>query len=423
MSASELVAGTVFSGYLISARLGSGGMGTVYRARHPRLPRTVALKVLNPKVSADRVFRARFEREADIVARLDHPNIVDVYDRGDEDGVLWVSMRYMPDGDAAGLIRRHPRGLDPAAAVRIVTAVAAGLDYAHAQGVVHRDVKPANIFLGDDRVLVGDFGIARSTDPSATMTQGPSPLTLAYAAPEQRAGQAADRRADVYALGVTLHELLTGRLPGVDANRPLPARLHQVVTRATATDPAARYPTCAALAAAAAGAAGPDRSAGLVVGTLALTAAFLATAWALAGPKTLTPQPRSIVDIVRIPGDRDLHCPVPYLKSDRGPVGLCTEFEPTGKSATHGKYYPATGIWEPSGTFDLVDRKYHIDAQPDGRVYAGAGFIVTALTGPIGLGHLYASDHDTGQFTRTGLRGFLPDSPFLPVCPPNPRDC
>ena len=145
----------VFAGYRIVRLLGSGGMGEVYLAQHPRLPRRDALKILSSAVSADTVFRARFSREADIAAALSHPHIVTVHDRGEFEGQLWISMEYVDGTDAARLVHdRYPAGMPPDEAVEIITAVAGALDYAHRQGLLHRDVKPANILLSqpDDEV-------------------------------------------------------------------------------------------------------------------------------------------------------------------------------------------------------------------------------------------------------------------------------
>nr|WP_255526417.1 serine/threonine-protein kinase [Nocardia sp. XZ_19_385] len=136
-------------------------MGAVYQARHPRLPRQIALKLLNRELFADNEIRARFEREADLVAQLDHPNIVTVFDRGDEDEQLWISMQYIDGIDASSV---DPRTLPPVRAAQIIAETAAALDYAHRMNVLHRDVKPANILLardaGQERVLLTDFGIA-----------------------------------------------------------------------------------------------------------------------------------------------------------------------------------------------------------------------------------------------------------------------
>src|SRR6516225_5899611 len=166
--------GAVFAGFRIVRPLGSGGMGEVYLAQHPRLPRHEALKILSSTVSADTVFRERFNREADIAASLSHPHIVGVHDRGEFDGQLWISMEYIDGTDAARLMRnRYPVGMPADEAVEIITAVAGALDYAHQQGLLHRDIKPANMLLtrpddeGQRQVFLADFGIARQlADPS-----------------------------------------------------------------------------------------------------------------------------------------------------------------------------------------------------------------------------------------------------------------
>ena len=161
-----LSTGQTFAGYRIVRMLGSGAMGEVYLAEHPRLPRRDALKVLATEVSADPDYRARFNREADLASKLFHPHIVSVHDRGEYNGQLWIAMDYVDGLDAARLLAsRFPCGMPTDQVLRIVTAVASALDYAHKQGLLHRDVKPANIMLSRDdedeqRVLLTDFGIA-----------------------------------------------------------------------------------------------------------------------------------------------------------------------------------------------------------------------------------------------------------------------
>jgi serine/threonine protein kinase, bacterial len=166
----QLAPGDAFAGYTIVKALGAGGMGVVYLARHPRLPRHDALKVLPTGISKGSTFRERFTREADLAAGLWHPNVVSVYDRGEHDGQLWIAMEFVNGIDAGRtLARSHPTGMAVDDVTAIVTAVAAALDHAHKRGLLHRDVKPANIMLGehdaegdeDRRILLADFGIAR----------------------------------------------------------------------------------------------------------------------------------------------------------------------------------------------------------------------------------------------------------------------
>ncbi|MEG8178589.1 protein kinase [Nocardia terpenica] len=270
-----LANGEIFAGYPIERLLGRGGMGSVYLAMHPRLPRMTALKVLNREMIADAEIRARFEREADLVAQLDHPNIVTVYDRGLEDGLLWISMQYIDGIDAASV---DPRQLPPERAVQIVGEVAEALDYAHRNGVLHRDVKPANMLLArstggkGERVYLTDFGIARLRDDGGHLTQtGTFTATLAYASPEQLTGAALDGRADQYSLACSLFWLFTGsgpfpapspaavirghlqgQPPALSSVRPgLPRSLDAILIRAMSKRPDDRFESCADFAAAA----------------------------------------------------------------------------------------------------------------------------------------------------------------------------
>lgn len=238
-------AGTVVGGYRVLRVLGAGGMGTVYLAKHPTLPRTDALKVLSAELSTDREFRARFEREANLAAGLDHPNIVSVYNRGEEAGQLWIAMQYVDGTDAGAELARVGRGLGSRRALHILTEVGKGLDYAHRRGLLHRDIKPANFLLatpedGEERVLLTDFGVAKSTDDANELTQTGSFLaTIAYAAPEQLAGMPLDHRADLYSLACSFFKLLTGRNP-YPGNQPalvMMGHLHQPPPRATEVDP------------------------------------------------------------------------------------------------------------------------------------------------------------------------------------------
>lgn len=214
--AHELSAGSVFAGYRIERMLGAGGMGTVYLARNPDLPRSEALKVLAAELSRDLDFRARFVREADVAAGLDHPNIVAVHQRGQFEGRLWIAMQFVDGGNAEDALRAAT--MTTARAVYVIGEVAKALDYAHQQGVIHRDIKPANFLLsraagGDERVLLSDFGIARALGDTGLTSTGSVLATLAYAAPEVLAGQGFDGRADLYSLGCALFRLLTGEAP------------------------------------------------------------------------------------------------------------------------------------------------------------------------------------------------------------------
>ncbi len=237
-----LSVGSVVAGYRIERVVGAGGMGTVYLAQNLDLPRRDALKVLSAELSYSDEFRARFIREADVASRLQHPNVVSIYSRGEtDDGQLWIAMQYIDGTDADDALRAGK--MTPMRAVHIVSEVAQALDYAHHHNVVHRDVKPANFLLsgdggGPERVLLGDFGIARAIDDVGLTVTGSVIATMAYAAPEVLAGGPFDGRADVYSLGCSLFRLLTGKTPfaGAGANGPaavMMAHLHQPPPRVT----------------------------------------------------------------------------------------------------------------------------------------------------------------------------------------------
>ncbi len=275
-SDSALAAPTSFAGYTILRPLGSGGMADVYLAKHPRLPRRDALKILSEGTTSDAEFRERFNREADLAATLWHPHIVAVHDRGEFDGHLWIAMDYVEGTDAARLMREKFRGGMPEQDVcAIVTAVAGALDYAHARGLLHRDVKPANILLThpdeeDHRILLADFGVARQlADISGITETNVAVGTVAYAAPEQLVGSNIDGRADQYALAASAFHLLTGAPPFSNPNpvavigqhlhaapprlsdhRPDLAGLDDLFFKALAKEPADRFDRCREFAAA-----------------------------------------------------------------------------------------------------------------------------------------------------------------------------
>ncbi|MHA7650805.1 serine/threonine-protein kinase [Mycobacterium sp. ML4] len=248
-----LASGATFAGYTLVRMLSSSATGELYLAQRPGLPGWQALKIL--PVTADGELRERFHRETDIVSSLFHLNIVEVHERGEFEGQLWIAMEYIDGSDVATLMAdRFPAVLPVGEVTAIVTAAAAGLDYAHRRGVLHRDIRPANMLLtargSEPRILLSDFGLQRPDGESA------------YAAPEELAGAATDGRADQYALAATAVHLFTGapptqpNPPRLSELRPDLARLDEVLGRALAGDPADRFGSCGEFAAALAGRAG-----------------------------------------------------------------------------------------------------------------------------------------------------------------------
>ena len=264
-----------FGPYTIERTLGSGGMGTVYLAIHDRLGRKVALKLIASELADDDAFRARFLRESQLAASLDHPNVVPVYDADEADGVLYLAMRYVPGPSLQTLLRARDH-LSLEETRRIAEQIGAALDAAHAAGLVHRDVKPANILLSEhgDHAYLCDFGVAKPVDASAVTQTGFFLGTVAYSAPEQIRGDPLDGRADVYSLGCVLFHCLAGEppFPRSDDLSVLEAHLHDeppalssvrtglppqldgALRSAMAKEPAARPATGAALARALGGA-------------------------------------------------------------------------------------------------------------------------------------------------------------------------
>ncbi|OBF54623.1 nuclease PIN [Mycobacterium sp. 852002-53434_SCH5985345] len=272
----SITGGAPFAGYTILRQLGAGGMAEVYLALHPRLPRRDVIKVLAEAVTADPEFRERFNREADLAATLWHPHVVGVHDRGEFNGHLWISMDYVEGTDASRLVKeRYQDGMPIQEVCAIVHAVAGALDYAHDRGLLHRDVKPANILLthpedGERRILLADFGVARHLGDISGITETNVAVgTVAYAAPEQLTGSNIDGRADQYALAATAFHLLTGAPPFQHSNpiavisqhlhedpprlsdyRPELAHLDEVFHQALAKQPGDRFERCRAFAAA-----------------------------------------------------------------------------------------------------------------------------------------------------------------------------
>jgi YVTN family beta-propeller protein len=266
--------GSRLAGYQIQGLLGRGGMGVGYLAEQLGPRRPVALKLLSGQVATSEAFRERFLRESELAATIDHPNVLPVYDAGETDGVLWIAMRYVDGIDLAALLERDGP-LPPEQALALGGQVAGALDAAHASGLVHRDVKPANVLLAMEEgavthAFLADFGLTRRVGGARGLTASGQVLgTIDYVAPEQVEGRTVDGRADQYSLGCVLFECLTGEVPfrrdtelavlwahvhdpppPVGERRPdLPAPLDAAVARALAKDPDDRYPSCEALVA------------------------------------------------------------------------------------------------------------------------------------------------------------------------------
>ena len=320
--------GEHFAGYTIIRLIGRGGMGEIYLARHPHLPRNEALKVLPAELSRDPMYRQRFVREAELASSVVHPSIVTIFNSGEYDGHLWIAMEYIDGIDGLKLLRQHPGGLQVPTVVAVVRSIGAALDRAHAHGLLHRDVKPANILLQDPqgpepRVLLADFGIAKSQQDVSNLTSTNMFLgTVAYAAPEQLLGDPVDGRADQYSLAATVYELITGRPPFQGANsasiiahhlhtdaphasdlrRGISPAVDDVLSRALAKPPADRYESCRAFAA-------------------ALERALTAPAASTVAPPRLQKHPQQQPQPVPPPQPPPQHQPYPYQPPPSGPIG------------------------------------------------------------------------------------------------------
>jgi pSer/pThr/pTyr-binding forkhead associated (FHA) protein len=279
---SALPAGSIVAGCRIEQVISHGDMAIVYRAEELALQRPVALKLIHPERSGEERFRERFKRESKVAAAIDHPNVIPIFDAGDADGVLYLTMRLVEGTDMRALIAAEGR-IEPRRAARIIRQVGAALDAVHAHGMLHRDVKPSNVLLArQDHAYLSDFGLAKRAAAVGGLTrQGSIVARVEYVAPEQILNEPVDARSDIYALGCLLFETLTGEPPfarwteGPEAlahlNAPVPSAVElcpglppefdEVVARAMAKDPAERYPSAGDLAQATLVAAGGLRRA------------------------------------------------------------------------------------------------------------------------------------------------------------------
>ena len=268
----ELAPGSVVAGYRIEGVLGRGGMGVVYRATQLSLDRPVALKVIAPELAGDVLFRERFKRESRIAASIEHPNVIPVYEAGEGDGLLFLTMRYVEGTDLRALLEADGT-LEPARAARLLAQVAAALAAAHRRDLMHRDVKPANVLVdredGREHAYLTDFGIARHVAATTALTATGSVVgTLDYLAPERIVEGGGDARADVYALGCVLFQVLTGSVPyprdhdaakmyahlnapvpdARELNKRVPDTLAELAMQAMAKEPDARVHSASELA-------------------------------------------------------------------------------------------------------------------------------------------------------------------------------
>ena len=265
----ENLSNTTLGQYQLIEEIGRGGMSHIYRAHQPSVKREVAIKILSPALQSDQNLVERFNREVEVVAALQHPYIVPVYDFGEQNGLLYIAMAFVRGGTLADLIQNSPNGISVQDVVHIIVHVADGLDYAHGKNIIHRDLKPGNILLDERKnPYIADFGLAKVLDPDQNQTLGTGLFgTPAYMAPESASQAPVSHQVDLYALGAILFEMLTGqkpykaksigglisahmheRIPNICALRPdLPPAIQHVIEKALAKDPANRYQSAEAL--------------------------------------------------------------------------------------------------------------------------------------------------------------------------------
>ena len=409
--------GSRIAGYRLEERIGAGGMAVVFRARDERLGRLVALKILAPAVAVDAAFRQRFIRESRAAAAVDDPHIVPVFEAGEAGGVLFIAMRYVPGGDVRTMVDREGP-LPPARAAAIISPVACALDAAHAAGLVHRDVKPANMLVDTrpgrpDHVYLADFGLSKGTVSVAGLTGAGQFLgTVDYVSPEQIEGGAVDGRADQYALGCAAFELLTGGPPFpraeamavmyaqlseppplLTSRRPdLPPAADRVFATALAKAPGDRYASCRGFAdalRAAFGLAPYDSGGGVIAGVVVPAAGHPPTQ--LAGPAAAGAAPQRIPATGAAAG---VASPAP------GAAGM-----PTGEAGIPAPPEPATGPGRPG---------------PHTGDGGKAVTAVTAAAGNAAAGNAAAGNAAAGGLSRSGA-GVVSSRPRSRPSPSWPR--
>ena len=418
---SGLASGSTFGQFRIEGVLGKGGMSTVYRAHETTLDRLVALKVLPPEFLHDDTFAKRFQQEARVVAALEHPHIVPLYASGIEDHIPWMSMRLLTGGDLRALV--DGGRLDIKRTVEILQAAASALDYAHARGVVHRDVKPSNILLDrTGHVCVSDFGLAHLMERSLVRTRtGVIAGTPHYMAPEQGLGKRVDHRADIYSLGIVAYEMLTGR-PPYDADSPVavlmkhateplpvpskelvPEALISVLRKALAKEPRDRWPTATEFVSALENSvATPVVVRGIApvaAGVAALAVAGAIGVLVLAPPTRSTDtDPERIVDTPAPELAAEPVTEVAPLEPDAGPLGVDTSPPPSRDAAAQ----PAPAAPTPAQVGPVVSGR----GQPPPSVPT-----TPAVVSDLPLLNPPAVDRSDASPLSTGRAGLAPPDP------------
>ena len=426
--------GTALGAYRIDAVIGRGGMGVVYRATDTNLDRPVALKLLGHDYVDDEAFRARFLRESKMAAAIDHPNIIPIYEAGERDGTYFLAMRFVQGSDLASRLRGGP--LEARAVVSLLSQVAGALDAAHAAGLVHRDVKPANLLVASghgadrsDHVYLTDFGLTKQRGSQTGLTRTGSFLgTLEYVSPEQIEGKPVDGRADQYALAAIAIECLTGEPPFPrdsdlaiinahlrdappsvhERKADLPAAADAVVARGLAKDPAARYPDCQSFVDALRDALGvtgtqprptrarADRRVPLAIGAIVILAVVLAGVVILGLQREEGPSSS--------PGGASL---APGTPSSQAPAAEATAFPSKAESDFLAVLPPEIAADCQRGSYAiLAQAAFEAWPAPDVSVTcalapeSGASSVLIRKFPPLGSGQGFASSHTLEGFVN-----------------------